>query len=139
MNFEVFYYSKTGHTKQLADAIGSIIVKDAKDITSNSIEEDIDVLFFGSSIYGNGIDPAVVRFFNNNIDANIGCIVNFSTSGVGRSTYDEIKALAESYSIKMAEDQFYCIGEFAGMNSDKPDANDISKIKTFAQDIVNKY
>ena len=126
----VYYYSKTGHTKKLAD-----VIADEFDVEAHSINEDvnddIDTLFLGSSIYGNSIDPRLVDFFSK-LGGRVNRIVNFSTSGMGRSSYDEIKALAESYGIKMYPDEFHTLGEFAGINADHPNEDDLKNARIFA-------
>jgi len=99
MNVAIRYYSKSGHTETLANAISEEMDVPAKPI-SEGLDEDVDVLFLGSSIYGNSIDPAVVEFFNN-LDVNIGCIVSFSTAGIMESTYDQIKELTDLFDIKL--------------------------------------
>lgn len=98
MNVAIRYYSKSGHTETLAKAISEEMDVPAKPI-SEGLDEDVDVLFLGSSIYGNSIDPAVVEFFNN-LNVNIGCIVNFSTAGIMESTYDQIKELTDLFDIE---------------------------------------
>ncbi len=134
MKIAIRYYSKSGHTKKLADAISDVVKEPSLDI-SEPINEDVDILFLGSSIYGNSIDPALVKFFSTN-NVNIGCIVSFSTAGVMESTYNDIKNLADSYGISISSKEFHCPGEFAGINAGRPNDNDIKNIKSFIEEFL---
>lgn len=134
MNIEIRYYTKSGHTKKLADAIADELNIPAKTI-NEEITEDVDILFLGSSIYGNSIDPALTTFFNN-INVNIGLIVNFSTAGSIESTYDKIKELADLYEIPISSKEFHCPGEFVGMNIGRPNSSDVENIKEFVHNFI---
>lgn len=135
MNVAIRYYSKSGHTETLAKAISEEMDVPAKPI-SEGLDEDVDVLFLGSSIYGNSIDPAVVEFFNN-LNVNIGCIVNFSTAGIMESTYDQIKELTDLFDIELSLDEFHCPGEFAGINAGRPNKDDVEDVKAFVKGLFD--
>ena len=136
MKIAIRYYSKTGHTEKLAQAIAEVACVTAYSI-HEKVDEDVDILFLGSSIYGNSIDPQVKQFFDT-IDVYIGKIVNFSTAGIMKSTYEQIKELTTLYNIELSEDEFHCLGEFGGMNANKPDQKDVEDIKEFARKIINE-
>lgn len=55
MRVEVRYYSKTGNTKKLAEAVAKAAGVEAK-TTSSPIMEGTDILFLGSSVYAAGVD-----------------------------------------------------------------------------------
>ncbi|MCD7782055.1 MAG: flavodoxin [Methanosphaera sp.] len=134
MDIAIRYYSKTGHTKKLAQAISEVTNVEALSI-SHKLESNVDILFLGTSIYGNSIDPQIPGFFDS-IDVKVGKIVNFSTAGTNISTYEKIKQLASQYDIELSQQEFHCLGEFGGMNLDKPDSNDIENIKEFTRNII---
>lgn len=134
MNIEIRYYTKSGHTQKLAKAIAEELNITAKTI-DKPLENDVDILFLGSSIYGNSIDPAITKFFNN-INVNIGLIVNFSTAGSIESTYEQVKELAQLYNIPISSKEFHCPGEFVGMNTGRPNNNDIENMKKFTHNFI---
>ena len=61
MKIAVRYYSKTGNTKKLANAIATQLHVDAKDI-SEGLNEKVDILFLGSPVYWAGMDGSVKKF-----------------------------------------------------------------------------
>ena len=76
MKIAVRYYTKTGNTKRLAEAIAKEAGVEALPISS-PVTEKVDILFLGNSYYAFSIDPEV-RAFVKGLDRNlIGKIVNF--------------------------------------------------------------
>lgn len=101
MNIAIRYYTQSGNTQKLANAIAEALSIEAKD-TSTPLTEKADILFLGSSVYAGGVDDAVKQFISDN-KSNIGKIVNFSTAALVSSTYKQVKKLAEENGIAMGE------------------------------------
>lgn len=135
MKVAIRYYTRTGNTKKLADAIAEAVCVEAED-TSVPLEEPVDILFLGSSVYAAGVDEAVKRFLADNRDK-IGILYNFSTAALLSSTYKQIQKLAGEQGIKVAEEEFHCRGSFAIMHKGKPDKGDLEAAAVFAKKICN--
>lgn len=136
MKIAVRYYTKTGNTKKLAEAIANATGVEAKD-TKCPLEEDVDILFLGSSVYAAGVDSEVKDFIAN-INVKVGEVANFSTAAVLPSTYKQVKKLLDDKGIKMAEKDFACRGAFAMMHKNRPNDNDIKDAITFAKEIIGE-
>ncbi|WFR55132.1 flavodoxin family protein [Anaerocolumna sp. AGMB13025] len=132
---EVRYYSKTGNTAKLAEAIGDELLVKAKSVEV-PIEGDVDILFLGSSVYGAGVDNKVKTFINS-LDSRVKTVVNFSTAAILPSTYGQIKKLLGEKGIALEVREFHCRGEFKFMHKGKPDAQDIKNVREFARKIVS--
>ena len=135
MNVEVRYFTRTGNTQKLADAIAEVVGVKAETIDS-PLSEKADILFLGSSVYAAGVDDKVKEFLKDNKD-NIGTLVNFSTAALLPSTYNQVKKLAESLGIKVCELEFHCRGSFGALHKNRPNAQDIEAAKSFAKGIVS--
>ena len=61
MNIAVRYYTKTGNTKRLAEAVAGAVGVEALPI-STPVSEPVDILFLGNSYYAFSIDPEVRDF-----------------------------------------------------------------------------
>ena len=61
MKIAVRYYTKTGNTKRLAEAVAEAVGAEALPI-STPITEPVDILFLGNSYYAFSIDPEVRDF-----------------------------------------------------------------------------
>ena len=135
MKIAVRYYTKTGNTKKLAEAIGKALGVEALPI-STPITEPVDLLFLGNSYYAFSIDPEV-RNFIRSLDKNkVGKIVNFGSAAMLNSTYKKVKAEADKAGIQMDEREFHCRGEFKGIHKGKPDESDLKAAAEFAKKIV---
>lgn len=134
MKIAIRYYSKTGNTKKLANAIGEALQVNALDITK-PLDEDVDILFLGSSVYGARVADEVKTFIHN-IDVHIGKVVNFSTAALLPSTYNQISKLVAEKAFIMAEEEFHCRGSFKMMHKGKPDANDLKDVSMFAKRVA---
>ena len=135
MKIAVRYYTKTGNTKRLAEAIGQAVGAEALPI-STPVTEKTDILFLGNSYYAFSIDPEV-REFVKGLDKNkVGKIVNFGSAAMLNSTYKKVKAEADKAGIPMDKREFHCKGEFKGLHKGKPDENDLKAAAEFARKIV---
>ena len=134
MKIAIRYYTKTGNTKKLAEAISSVVNVEAKRI-DEKLSEDVDILFLGSSVYAAGVDKRVKEFIKN-IDVNVGCVVNFSSAAIIESTYSQVKKEVEAKGIKMSEDEFHCRGAFKFVHRGRPNDDDLKDIKEFAKRII---
>ncbi len=134
MKIEIRYYTKSGNTKKLADAIAEVTGSAAKDI-SVPLAEKTDLLFLCNSVYWAGADGKVKQFIKDNADR-IGTLVNVSTAAMIESTYGQISNLCQKYGVNISEKEFHCKGKFAAFHKGHPDENDISAVRAFAKKIT---
>ncbi|MDO5826172.1 MAG: flavodoxin [Methanosphaera sp. rholeuAM130] len=136
MKYAIRYYSKTGNTKSLAQAISEVLNVKAHDITVEP-DEDVDILFLGTSIYGSSIDPSVIKFFDE-LKVNVKKIISFGTSGTMQSQSQQIANLCLVHDIELDENEFHCPGEFVGMNKNRPNSQDIEDVKEFVRNVIKR-
>ncbi len=132
MTYAVRYYTKTGNTKKLAEAIAKELGVEALPI-SEPVNEKVDLLFLGNSYYAFNIDPEVRAFVASLDKAKIGKIVNFGSAAMLNSTYKKVKAEADKVGIPMDEKEFHCKGEFKGLRKGRPNEEDIQAAVQFAR------
>lgn len=135
MNIAVRYYTKTGNTKRLAEAVAKAVGTEAQPV-SVPVTESVDILFLGNSYYAFSIDPEVRSFIRSLDKSKIGRIVNFGSAAMLNSTYKKVKAEADKAGIPMDEREFHCKGEFKGVHKGKPDESDLKAAAEFAKKIV---
>lgn len=131
------YYTKTGHTKKLASAISEEINIKAEEV-SVPLSEKVDILFLGCSYYAFDIDSSVKEFLSKNQE-HISAIICFGTSAMMKSMLKPIKKVTKDYGIKILEDEFHCRGQFKIMHKGRPNDSDISAIKLFLKNVLEKY
>ena len=135
MNIAVRYYTKTGNTKRLAEAVAKAVGVEALPISA-PVTEPVDILFLGNSYYAFSIDPEVRDFVRKLDKSRVGKIVNFGSAAMLNSTYKKVKAEADKVGIPMDEREFHCRGEFKGIHKGNPDESDLIAAAEFAKKIV---
>lgn len=137
MNVQVRYYSKSGNTKKLAECIAQSAGVHAEEIKSAS-QEQADVLFLGASVYWAGIDGRVKRYIDQLDPEKVRKVVVFSTSALAERAFSDIKKRLEKKGIKVADENFYCRGEFKAMHKGRPNQDDLREAAAFAKKVLNK-
>ncbi len=135
MKIAVRYYTKTGNTKRLAEAVAKAVGAEALPI-SEPLTEPVDILFLGNSYYAFTIDPEVRTFIRSLDKDSVGKIVNFGTAAMLNSTWKKVKAEADRMGIPMDEREFHCRGEFKGAHKGRPNEDDLRAAAEFAKTIV---
>lgn len=135
MKTAIRYFTTTGNTKKLADAIS-----DATGATAETLDvpltERVDVLFLGSSVYAFGVDESVKRFIAELDPEMVGRVVCFSTAALVKSTYSKVSKLLTARGITVDKREFHCKGQFKSAHKGRPNAEDLSAVKAFAAAIT---
>ena len=135
MTAAVRYYTKTGNTKRLAEAVAEAVGAEALPVSS-PVTEPVDILFLGNSYYAFSIDPEVREFVRSLDKSKVGRIVNFGSAAMLNSTWKKVKAEADKAGIPMDEREFHCKGEFKGIHKGKPDESDMKAAAAFARSVM---
>jgi len=135
MKIAVRYYTKTGNTKRLAEAVAAAAGVEALPI-STPVEEHTDILFLGNSYYAFNIDPEVRNFIRSLDKSKVGKIVNFGSAAMMNSTWKKVKAEADKAGIPMDEREFHCKGEFKGVHKGRPNEADLKAAADFAGSVI---
>lgn len=132
MKIALRYYTKTGNTKKLAQAMARVLGVEALDL-SHPLEEEVDLLFLGNSYYAFSIDPEVVKFIASLDKDKVGKIVNFGSAAMLNSTWKKVKKEADKLGIPLDSKEFHCKGEFKGIHKGRPNEKDIKDAEEFAK------
>ncbi len=134
MTYAVRYYTQTGNTKRLAEAIAEELGVQALPISA-PITEKVDVLFLGNSYYAFTIAPEVREFVAGLEKDKVGKIINFGTAAMMNSTYKKVRSVAATKGIPVLDREFHCKGEFKGMNKGRPNEDDLKAARVFVKSI----
>jgi len=135
MKVSVRYYTRSGNTEKLANAIAVALGVEAATIDSPLLEK-IDILFLGCSYYAFDVDDSVKNFILANKE-NIGKVVCFGTSAMMKSIYKPVKRVTDQAGILLAADEFHCRGSFGPMHKGRPDEHDLESAAAFAKKVVS--
>ncbi|MFT4145839.1 MAG: flavodoxin domain-containing protein [Mobilitalea sp.] len=131
----VRYLSKSGNTGKLANRIAKTAGCKAETIDVG-INEEVNILFLGASVYWGGIDKKVKQFIKGLDKNRIGKVVIFSTSALAERGYPEIKKCLVENGIQVAEEEFYCRGQFTALHIGRPDEKDLAAVEKFARNAI---
>lgn len=137
MKTAVRYYTKTGNTKRLAEAVAKAAGTEARPI-SDPVDEPVDILFLGNSYYAFSIDPEVREFIRTLDKSKVGRIVNFGSAAMLNSTWKKVKAEADKAGIPMDEREFHCKGEFKGIHKGRPNEEDLKAATDFTKSVIGQ-
>ena len=136
MVFEVIYYSLTGNTKKVAEAIATELDVVAENVKTSAGLAEESFVFLGAGLYGPLRSWGLRRFIDgNNFDGRK--VALFGTSGEGKGK--EVGALEAAVTAKGAEmvGRFHCKGRFVFfINRKHPTSEDLGNARKFARELV---
>ena len=132
MNIQVRYYSRSGNTKILAEAIAKGVNVKAMSVDKSeaSINEKVNCLFIGGALYAYGLDKKLKSFLAKLNPENIDKAVVFSTSWISKHSIDLIKKALIDKGIKVEEEYFYA--------KNKPTDVELKEAENFAKKFISK-
>lgn len=137
MNVAVRYFTKSGNTAKVAEAIAKSAGAEAQ-LISEPVVTPVDILFLGGSVYAFGVDESIKTFIEN-LDASlIKAVSVFSTSAIVKSANPEMEKLLENKGIKVLRPGFYCRGSYIFMHKGRPNAQDLQDAAGFARKTIQK-
>lgn len=136
MKIAVRYYTRSGNTEKLANAIAEALGVQAEPVTE-ALHEKTEIVFLGCSYYAFDVDEAVKKFITENKDR-IGQIVCFGTSAMMKSTHKPMKKVCDTAGVSLADKDFHCRGSFGPVHKGHPDKQDLTNAAAFVKMVVNQ-
>ena len=129
MSAAVRYYSRSGNTKAIAEAIAQAAGVEAVSVDQDraAIAEPVDVLFIGGALYAYGLDSHLKEYLQTLDGSKVKKAVVFSTTWISKHSIDLIKKGLAEKGIEAESEAFYVRG--------KPGAGQLANAGEFA----NKY
>lgn len=134
MAVQVRYYTRSGNTKKLADAVAEAVKVQGEEV-SVPLTEKADILFLGCSYYAFDMDPEVKAFLHDNA-GKIGKLVVFGTSAMLKSMRKPMLKVAAEEGIRLADEEFHCYGSFGPMHKGRPNEEDCRNVQKFAKKVA---
>jgi len=134
MKFQVIYFSKTGNTKKIAEAIASELGVKAEDVNNAKLNQD-GLIFLGSGKYGNQPGKIMMEFIEDN-NFKSRNVALFGTSGSGKGL--EVQEMEKALNAKEAciQGKFFCRGKFMLFNRGRPNDEDLDEAKKFTKNMI---
>ena len=109
MKVAVRYYSRSGNTKAVANAIAEAVGVQAVsvDAPNAKLREPVDILFIGGALYAYGLDKNLKTYLETLKKESVKQAVVFSTSWISKHAIDLIKKGVSAAQIPVANEMFY--------------------------------
>ena len=109
MTIAVRYYSRSGNTKAVAEAIARAVHAEAVSVEKPEapITEPVDVLFIGGALYAYGLDKHLKEYLKSLNKANVKKAVVFSTFWLSKHSVELIKKGLSDNGIPVETEYFY--------------------------------
>ena len=134
MEFQVIYFSRSGNTKKVAEAIASELGINAKDVKNARLNDD-GLVFLGTGCYGSKPGKDMIKFIEDN-DFDSRDVALFGTSGGGEGAeVDEMENMLKKKRANI-KGKFNCKGKFLIFSRGKPSDEDLVKARKFAKRII---
>lgn len=130
MKCAVRYYSRSGNTRLLAEAIADElgVPSVSVDAPEAKLSGHTDVLFIGGALYAYGLDKKLVSYIRTLDSDMVGRAILFSTTWLSKHSFDLMRKELEARGIAVAERTFYA--------KNRPSAECLKEAKAFADDMA---
>lgn len=133
MKTAVIYFTKTGHSKRIADAVAEALNVKSANISEDPDLTEVDLLFIVGGIYGSKSDPKMIGYVSK-IDGKMVRKAALVTScASNRRKQDMVRETLTKNGIEVIPDEFVCKGRFLFLRPGHPDKTDISNAAAFAK------
>lgn len=130
MTIAIRYYSKFGHTKQMAEAIEDLVGAKAATV-AEPLNEPVDTLIIGAGVFLGKVNGAVMDFINTLTSDKVKCVILFGSCAIIGSPVPQMRKALEARGIKVCDQSFTCKGSMGPIHSGHPDQKDLSDFNRF--------
>ena len=136
MKSSVVYFSRSGKTRKVAEAVAKELGCKSVDITKETPDlSGVDMLLVGSGNYVGKTDPKLLTFLNNLQPSSDKKAAVFATSGgPDPKVISVLQKALEAKGFKVVS-SFKCRGQFLFSNRGHPNEDDLKNAKAFARDL----
>ena len=131
MKTAVRYYSRTGNTKVIAEAIAAAAGCRAETVEV-PLEEKTDLLFLGGAIYWGKIPGVLKDYMRNLSPMQAERVAVFTTAGILEGTSEIYKAFLKHHDLKVMKESYFCSGKRAFEEKTKEEA------EIFVEKVMNQ-
>lgn len=109
MHAAVRYFSRSGNTKLVADAIAKAAGVQAisVDQPQAKLDDHVDVLFIGGALYAYGLDKRLVSYIRSLDGSKVGRAVVFSSAWISRHALDLLRRELGERGISVEQKDFF--------------------------------
>ncbi len=112
MKAKIIYYTKTGHSRKIANRVGEELKIEVLDVKENPELEEVDLLFVVGGIYGGQSDKALLEYIDGLPEGAVKKAALMTSCTSMKSPQDQVRERLEVKGIDVLKDEFICRGNF---------------------------
>ena len=124
------YYSKFGHSKQMAQAIEELVGTKATTV-AEQLTEPVDTLYLGAGVFLGKVHSTVIDFINTLTPDVVKQVVLFGSCAIIDSPVPQMRTALEAKGIKVSDKSFTCKGSMGPIHMGHPNKADIDAFRKF--------
>ena len=124
------YYSKFGHSKQMAQAIEETVGAKATTV-AEPLTEPVDTLYLGAGVLLGKVNSAVLDFINALTPDEVKQVVLFGSCAIIDSPVPQMRQALEAKGIKVSDKSFTCKGSMGPIHMGHPNQADMDAFRKF--------
>lgn len=132
MNAAIRYFSKFGHSAEMAKAVGQVVGV-APQTVDTPVSEPVDVLYLGSGVMLGKISSDMAGFIRTLTPDKVRRVICFGSCAIIKSPVPQMRALLEKQGITVDERSFTCRGSMGPLHAGHPNKQDLENLRTFVQ------
>lgn len=138
MKFAVLYYSRSGNTKGVAEAMAKALGAEAAPCTGPAPELEAELLFLGSGIYAGKPGDTLPAFVESLSPEKVRCAALFTTSLSGADQSQALRQALEKKGIPVVKEAFSCPGKFLLFHRKRPSQADFAAAAAYAKNTAEQ-
>lgn len=132
MKTAIRYYSKFGHSAQMAQVAGEIAGVKPESVES-PLTEEVDILIIGAGAFLGKVNGSIKKFASTLDPKKVKKVVCFGSSAIIESPVPQLRKIFEELGFEVAAESFTCRGSMGPLHSGHPDENDLNTFREFVK------
>lgn len=135
MKYAVRYFSKFGHSEQMAKVVGEV-VKTQPETVAVPLSEPVDILYLGAGVFLGKVNGAIGQFVDTLKPEQVKNVVCFGSCAIIDSPVPQMRKMLEAKGIRCDERSFTCKGSMGPVHSGHPDQKDLADLRAFIEQTI---
>ena len=135
MKYAVRYFSKFGHSAQMAEVIGEVAGVKPESVDT-PLTEEVDILFIGAGLFLGKVNGRIKEFARTLDPKKVKKVVLFGSSALIDTTVAQMRTIFEELGFTVAAESFSCKGEMGPLYSGHPNQQDLADLRAFIEKTI---
>ena len=135
MKISIIYYSMTGHSKKIANAIAGELSIEAYNVKNHPVIKDVDLLFIVGGIYGGVSHPNLIEFVETLKVEDVKKVALITSCCGGVTPQKEVRTILNKNNIEVIDNEYICRGNFLFFGMGHPNKKEIEAAVNFAKSL----